>query len=72
MSDLDFAVTSCGKNDDYGHPHSETMVKLAQADVKVYRTDLLGDINLESDGKSIKFTTHRNAGFELKTRMGHS
>ncbi len=47
------AVISCGKDNDYGHPHQETLEKLEKQGTEIYRTDLLGTINLEanSDGK---------------------
>lgn len=37
-------IISCGKNNDYGHPAQETLVRLQSADVKVHRTDLNGNI----------------------------
>ena len=47
------AVIFCGKNNDYGHPHEKTLEKLEKQGTEVYRTDLLGTINIEanSDGK---------------------
>jgi len=50
-----YAVVSVGKGNDYGHPHSETLAKLAAAGVQVFRTDLQGTIVVTSDGKSITF-----------------
>ena len=50
----DYAVISVGKGNMYGHPHKETLDLLDQADVKVYRTDLNGNITVRSDGKSVK------------------
>ncbi len=52
-----YAVISCGKNNDYGHPHKETLNKLASDGVKVYRTDLNGTIIASSDGSKITFST---------------
>lgn len=34
------ALISCGKNNDYGHPHKETLSKLKNSDIPVMRTDL--------------------------------
>ena len=55
-----YAVVSCGKNNSYGHPHEETMSKLRDADVTVYRTDMQGTIVATSDGKTVSFATERN------------
>lgn len=47
------AVISCGKGNDYGHPHKETLNELNKRHIKVYRTDIDKDIVLISDGKTI-------------------
>ena len=49
------AVISCGKDNSYGHPHSETLQKLADMGTAVYRTDELGTIVSVSNGKTITF-----------------
>ncbi|NEZ47445.1 MBL fold metallo-hydrolase [Clostridium niameyense] len=46
-------IISCGKNNDYGHPHKETLKELKKRNIQVYRTDIDGDIILTSDGKNI-------------------
>lgn len=55
----DYAIISCGANNEYGHPHRETLDLLDQAGTKVYRTDLNGDIIVRSDGKDISFETSK-------------
>lgn len=50
-----YAVISCAKDNEYGHPHIETMEKLKAMDVKLYRTDDQGDIICYSDGSIIEF-----------------
>lgn len=45
-----FAVISCGKNNEYGHPHTETLEKLTNDDVTVYRTDTMGTIICRTKG----------------------
>lgn len=50
-----YAVISCAKDNEYGHPHIETMEKLKAMDVKLYRTDDQGDIICYSDGTNIEF-----------------
>ncbi len=48
------AVISCGKDNDYGHPHEETLSRLKDAGVTVYRTDELGSIVIFSDGMAVE------------------
>lgn len=53
-----FAVISCGKNNDYGHPHKATVELLKNKNIKIYRTDENGDIICVSDGRNIKFNVN--------------
>jgi len=41
------AVISAGKNNIYGHPSGETLARLKTADVRVFRTDLDGEIRMK-------------------------
>ena len=45
-----YAIISCGTDNDYGHPHKETINLLEDFDVEYYRTDLQGTITVTSDG----------------------
>jgi beta-lactamase superfamily II metal-dependent hydrolase len=45
------AIISCGDDNKYGHPAQPTLDRLRRADVKVYRTDLSGEIAVVTDGK---------------------
>ena len=56
----EYAIITVGNGNPYGHPTERTLSKLRDADVKVYRTDLQGDIICRSDGKNIRFTVSRN------------
>jgi len=56
----EYAVIQVGKDNSYGHPTEDTLSRLRDADVKVYRNDLQGDIVCTSDGKSVSFTTAKN------------
>ena len=58
----EYAVISCGQNNSYGHPHENTMSRLRDADVAVFRTDMQGMVVCTSDGKTVSFTVERNAG----------
>lgn len=50
------AIIMCGLDNSYGHPHIETINKLIDKDIKVYRTDKNGTIILTTDGKSFSTT----------------
>ncbi len=42
--DASVAVISCGRNNDYGHPHKEALNYVSQKGLTLYRTDKEGDI----------------------------
>ncbi len=48
----EIGVISCGKNNDYGHPHRETVAIMKEYNVTTYRTDELGSIVITTDGKT--------------------
>ena len=56
-----YAVISVGDGNSYGHPTEDTLSRLRDADVTVFRTDLQGDIYCTSDGSTVSFTVTRNA-----------
>ena len=49
----DYAVISERKNNSYGFPHEETLDTLEKFNVKVFRTDEIGRIIFQSDGKNL-------------------
>ncbi len=52
----DYAVISCGRNNDYGHPHAEPMSRLRDAEVTILRTDRMGSIVFTSDGTELSYS----------------
>lgn len=56
----EYAVIQVGKDNSYGHPTEDTLSRLRDADVKVYRNDLQGTVICTSDGKSVTFSTEKN------------
>lgn len=46
-----YAVISCGEGNAYGHPHAETLLRLRNARVAVFRTDKNGDVTFYGNGK---------------------
>ncbi len=51
----EYAVISCGRQNDYGHPHKETMQSLRRLSVTTHRTDKQGTVVCVSDGNNIEF-----------------
>ena len=51
----DTAVISCGKNNQYGHPHARTLGRLEAAESTIYRTDELGEIiiTISNSGEAV-------------------
>ena len=60
----EYAVISVGKGNSYGHPTEAVLSRLRDADVKLYRTDLQGDIIMRSDGENITVTTAKNENIQ--------
>lgn len=56
----EYAVIQVGEGNSYGHPTEDTLSRLRDADVKVYRNDLQGTIICVSDGQTVSFTTEKN------------
>lgn len=52
-----YAVISCGKGNKYGHPTQETLNKLRDKNIELYRTDECGNVIATSDGSNITFDT---------------
>ena len=55
-----YSVISVGKKNSYGHPSETVLSRLSDEGSEVYRTDLNGDIIIESDGTNISITTQKN------------
>lgn len=45
------AAISVGRNNHFGHPSRRVLRRLERAGVTVYRTDLIGDVRITSDGR---------------------
>lgn len=60
----EYAVISVGANNSYGHPTAGALSRLRDAGATIFRTDLQGDIFAVSDGKTVTFTTSRQASQE--------
>ena len=51
--DADYAIFSVGKDNDYGHPHSQAVKRWKNIGAEIYRTDEIGTVVISSDGKNI-------------------
>ena len=51
-----YALISDGKDNKYGHPHQDTLDTLTLFGAKIFRTDLLGNIIMKSDGEKEVFS----------------
>ena len=56
-----YAVISVGEGNSYGHPTASALSRLRDAGVKVFRTDMQGDIYASYDGKGVTLSVTRNA-----------
>jgi competence protein ComEC len=46
----EIAVISAGRNNRYGHPHQEVIKLLRDKEIKIMRTDEMGDVEIITDG----------------------
>lgn len=53
----EYAVISCGVDNQYGHPDKDTMDKLQSMDIQVFRTDKQDTITVTSDGTDLTWST---------------
>ena len=65
-----YAVISVGKDNSYGHPTDEVLSRLRDAEVTTFRTDMQGDIQCVSDGKTVEFTVSRNKDADVFASVG--
>lgn len=68
----EIAIISVGEGNSYGHPTEEALSRLRDADVKLYRTDMQGDIIAKSDGKTVTFIVAKNADADVYGSIGEN
>lgn len=66
----EYAVISVGAGNSYGHPTDAVLSRLRDADAKVFRTDLQGDVICISDGKTVSFSVDRNSDADTLSSTG--
>lgn len=57
-------VISVGENNKFDHPSEEVLSRYRDAEVKLYRTDMNGDIHIQSDGKQITVSVQKQTQAE--------
>lgn len=67
-----YAIISVGTGNSYGHPTEDTLSRLRDADVKVFRTDLQGDVFCTSDGATVNFSVDHNANADVFAGIGEN
>jgi competence protein ComEC len=50
----ELVLISDGINNSYGHPHAEVLQNLLEHNVKIFRTDQIGRISLDTDGEELE------------------
>ena len=58
-----WGVISCGRDNEYGHPHDAPLSRLRDAEVTIFRTDLAGTVIAATDGESMAFAWY-NGSYE--------
>lgn len=48
------ALIGVGQNNKFGHPDDSIINNLENRDIKIFRTDKMGEIIIKSDGNKIK------------------
>lgn len=48
-----YAIVSCGKDNEYGHPHDEVIADMTSRGIALYRTDLDSTIIFTSNGEKV-------------------
>lgn len=54
-----WAVISVGADNSYGHPHEQTLKRLEDLGVTVFRTDVNGTVTTVTDGENVEVKGER-------------
>ena len=51
------ALISCGRGNPFGHPAPDVIARLEESGARIYRTDLDGEITVDTDGRHVSIAT---------------
>jgi competence protein ComEC len=54
------ALVSAGRGNSFGHPAREVLARLDAAGVRLLRTDLGGELTVDTDGRTVRWSTYRD------------
>lgn len=57
-----YYVAQCGYDNDYGHPHNETVAAVQERGGTLYRSDLHGNVIFFTDGNDLRVHLQKKAG----------
>ena len=61
-----YAIIGVGEDNKFGHPSDSTIQNLEKANIRIYRTDKMGEIEIKTNGKEIKINEFlKRDGFEI-------
>ncbi|MDH4028003.1 MAG: DNA internalization-related competence protein ComEC/Rec2, partial [Nitrospirota bacterium] len=63
------AVISAGRNNQYGHPHKETLGRYRKAGSRIFRTDVSGAVTVEFRGNSYDVKTYEDSALKRVTHI---
>lgn len=66
----EMALISCGEDNKYGHPTQEVLDKLSKRGIDTFRTDLLGDITITTNGKQYTIETEKYGEVKIDNTDG--
>ena len=49
-----YSIIGVGEDNKFGHPSDNTIQNLEKANIRIYRTDKMGEIEIKTNGKEIK------------------
>jgi len=65
VSRPEIGLISSGLNNKFDHPHPEVLANFQAINAKIWRTDELGNVEIQSDGKSFWLKNKKENHFEL-------